>query len=416
MTLLKRNAGLVLLPLLVSLSSNAIAKGEVTTITTELRSATPSSYTVDGKTYEWGAGEELLIKSIEFNGETLEYGKVKPDAVVIRRVANSKSTGTPCSVFAATLGSDFKFQASYPGDSSGTGNCDYGSVISSNVINIGPLDLFANTAREYSIKNIERVDLIYSKGLIAKSDTMGNSGYAVLEKKANNHVQVAAITALDADGNPQSYGPLVMVRPSEYSDSSEIRYGVAYERQRFAYLSNENRAPQGFLVESRVTEESMGVAFVSLTDLGLTSGQKYFGISLFGADVDPNKSELTDPRTFPLDTGIASPVILESGVAAENAGDADVIVGTVGDIVRASDGGGDNGAGAGTGSGDGDVAQDTETKEVLDIVETKDTTVDLKDGGGGAFGLPVLVVMLLGGIGRCVFRYRPSVAVRRQQG
>ncbi len=422
MTLLKRNAGLVLLPLIASLSSAVLAKGEVTEIVTELRAATPMTtlYAFDGKNYQWGVGQEVILKSINVGGELLPYDKVKPDAVVIRRVANSEATGKPCAVFVETMGEgdDYSFQASYPGNET-TGDCDYGAVISSDVINIGSLDLFANAERQASVKNIERVDLVFNNGLVAKADAMDKTGFAVLEKHGNNHVQIAAITELDKDGNPKAYGPLIMVQPSEYADSSAIRYGLVknggyISTKRYAFLSNKNAAPHGYLIERKVDVEPMGVAFVSAADLGLTAEQTYYGISLFGADVNPNVSNLVDPRTFPLDTGVENPdVALESGEFAKNAGDADLIVGSVGDIVvaKAADGGDGTASGSGTPS---NVAQDTETKEVLDVVET-DSGVSASSSGGGSMGLPALFAMLLAA-GGFVSRRLPHVVTGQQRG
>ncbi len=389
-----------LFPILLTtlLSSQAYARGEITTVTTMLQGAIPSNYTLGDQLYEWGEGEDLILKSIQLGDKSIEYNKFTPDRVVVRRVTNSRASGRPCAVFAATMGSDYRFQPTYPdqplagdgtADLTEEGNCDYGKLVSSNRLNIGSLDLFANAERDYSIKNIERVDLIFSNGLITPTAGLDESGHVVIEKSGNNHVQIAAITALNDKGEPSSYGPLIMVRPHDYQDDSEIRYGIAYEAQRFAFLSNKNKAPQGYLQYRRNRTETLGMAFVSVADLGLGAEQKYYGISLFGADVDPDLHTLTDPTTFPLDTGFETPVTLPSGVPAQNAGDADIIVGTAGDftLVTAS--------GETTTTPPTDVAGSSETKDVVDIVDTPAPSSNSGGSGGGSIGAGLATLLPL---------------------
>jgi len=267
----------ILLSLLLSatMASQAHARGEITLISTESQPATPSQYTLGGQLYEWGIGEDLILKSVFVDGNEIEYNRFTPDKVVVRRVANSRASGRPCAVFAAFSGSKYRYLPSYPEQPLGEdgqpsqaeiGNCDYGKIISSNRLNIGPLDLFANAERVDSIKNIERVDLIFSNGLITPTTELDKSGHVVIEKSGNNHVQIAAITALDEEGQPSAYGKLVMVRPHNYEDFNEIRYGIAYGDQDFSFLSNENKAPQGYLKFFHSKREPMGMAFVSVVE------------------------------------------------------------------------------------------------------------------------------------------------------
>ena len=368
--------------LLASLAPQVYARGEITHITTELVAAIPSSYTVDGQTYEWGNGEDLILKSIEYNGKSIEYNKFKPDTVIVRRVANSKSTGAPCSVFAQNLGDNHKLAPSYPPtDSNGKGNCDYAKVVSSEVLNRGTLDLFANAVREKSIKNIERVDLVFSYGITTPATGLDESGHVVIEKSGNNHVQVAAIRKLDAEGNPSSYGPLVMVNPSNFDDSSKIRYGIAYGPINVTYLANENKAPQGYLKAVGSLEETLGIAFVSASDLGLGTNETYYGISLFSADVDSTKHTLTDPTTFPLNTGAND----------ADDGDADLIVGTAGDFTVGIPPTSSNGQPPKA------VEGNSNTKDVIDIVEDN---ANKSGGGSGAMGIVSLLLVAGGAASR----------------
>ena len=106
----------------------SFAKGDISVINTSLEDATPSEYEKNGTTYRWGQGKNLKVESFEYNGKTLEY-KTNVSRVVLRRVDNSNSSGAPCGLFAETTGEPNSYQASYPSDGGGSGNCDLGQVM-----------------------------------------------------------------------------------------------------------------------------------------------------------------------------------------------------------------------------------------------------------------------------------------------
>ena len=278
------------------------ARGEVDYITTEAIPATPSSTTAQGQTYHWGVGMDIKIRSFIFNGKTLTYNPVQPDQVQLVRVDNPNANGTPCAIYAETAGAPFSYQPTLPGGD----DCPMGEILASNVINIGAMDIFSNfAAGDYSVKNIERVDLIYSRGIIAPASELELAGHTVLEKSGNNPVQIAAILSLDSQGQPASYGPLVMVHEAGYGDTSEIQYGFTNFASTNDFLWSNNKEPNGPMIRRLTLAEPLGFAFVSLRDLGIQPGQTYYGVSAFATDVDPATHDLTDPATFPRDTGHA---------------------------------------------------------------------------------------------------------------
>lgn len=316
------------------------AKGEVTIINTSLEpAATQLTYEKNGVTYHWGQGNNLKVEGFVYKGNTYDYS-TDVSRVVIRRVDNKNSSGAPCNLFAEIVGEQttvgpYNFAPSYPDDGTGTGNCDMGKVMGSRLLNLGALDVFANagTAFPHSFSNIERVDFIFDHGIIAPRDEtlLDETGHAVTEKHGNNPVNIAAITRIDASGNPTAYGPLVFVHPNsrwaqpeETAGDGEIQYGMTNISITSDFLTNERHAPQGYVEYRRGLREPLGMAFVSLQDLGITAGQKYYGFSFFGADVDPDTHAhiLTDPSTFPQDT--------QTNTGALRSGDADLFGGTAG--------------------------------------------------------------------------------------
>ncbi len=285
-------------------SHSAWAKGEVTEIVTELRAATASTYTNNGAHYQWGVGNDLVIKGFVYQGNHYDYQQFA-DRVEVKRVDNARASGNRCSVFAETSGSSLLYASSYPGTANVQGNCNIGELIASNVINTGALDVFSNNGvKPFSIKNIERVDFILDRGLLAKPTQaeLALSGQVVIEKAANNPLQMAAIIALDSAGNPSAYGPLVRINPAFDTNTNQLRYGLTDVTLNFDFLSNENNANPGKLSYWGSRRETLGMVFISQADLGLTTNQRYFGFSIFPSDVNPEIHVLTDPATFPGDS------------------------------------------------------------------------------------------------------------------
>ena len=291
------------------LGGTALASGPVTVVTTSTSPATPSSYTgpTDGLTYQWGEGSNLQIEGFVFDGESYDYHAVA-DLVNIVRVDNINASGNLCSLFAETTGTTLHYKADYPRlDASGT--CDMAKVLGGRVINRGALDLFRNAGD--NAKNIERVDFLFSGGLVApnSTDLLAKSGHIVTEKSGNNPVKIAAILALDSNGKPSQYGPLLEVK----SSNGDVDYGLTNISSVNEFLTNSNANP-GYPEKNDGSEETLGMAFVTLDDLGLNPGQTYYGFSYFPSDVGASY-DLTQPATFPQDTGAADEADLYGGAA-----------------------------------------------------------------------------------------------------
>jgi len=174
-------------------------------------------------------------------------------------------------------------------------------MLASRVVNRGALDLFSNA--EPTPKNVERVDYLFDTGVFAafSESALDRSGHLVAEKRGNNRIQIAAILSLDAFGQPSEYGPLVRV--NEFSASEDlIRYGETNLRHNYSFFQSNSITPQSFPVFLKDSTETVAMAFINSEQLGLSVGQRYYGFSYFGDDVDPSIHTLTAPSTFPDDT------------------------------------------------------------------------------------------------------------------
>jgi len=283
----------------------------ITAITTSLQDAGDDVYTgaVDGESYTWGTGGNLLLESV-----TTANGLITPaasvDSVVVRRVDNATVTGERCALFAErSLANNRDLIPSL--------DCDLANVLAGNIINRGWLDVFSNERN-----NIERIDFTFSSGLIAPTTgtELENSGFLVTEKNANNPMVMAVITAVDGSGNPTSYGSLIKVWPSGSGES--IQYGFVGSSSRpFSFLTDgltpagQNAEPE-LLTNNPTSTESLGMVLVTLDDLGVSASDTFFGYSYFSQDVyDAGQSNkvaagitLSDHTTFPTDTSGAGTV------------------------------------------------------------------------------------------------------------
>jgi len=284
------------------------SKGEVSRIFAHKEAATSTIYTANGHQHKWGGGDNLVIDAFEYNGKKYNYVSDAP-LIKIRRVDNANASGEPCGLFAEKFnGSNYHLAASFPNNN---GNCDMAKVMGGRTINVGALDLFRNVG--YTAKNIERVDFISPQGITAPTQInhLSKSGHVVTEKQGNNYLQIAAILSIDANNNPTSFGPLVMIH-KHYDSTTEVRYGLTniylpdnssiYNQDLGFYVDNTS-VNQGKPWWIQTSSEPLGMAFVTLEDLGVSAGQTYYGFAYFGRDVTTQNHTLTDVSTFPKDTG-----------------------------------------------------------------------------------------------------------------
>jgi len=279
-----------------SLESN---DGKVIKVYAHYEDATPSDFTANYFHYFWGVDKNLVIDGFEYNGKRYNY--TNSNAIVkIRRSDNSSASGEPCGLFAEKDKDAYHIKPSYPQ------GCDMAKVMSGRVINVGALDLFKNT--DETAKNIERVDFITPNGITApiNPDDLVKAGHVVTEKSGNNELKIAAILSLDANGNPSSFGPLVDIHGGGEKDYGIVTIylpdGSTVLKQSLGFYRNEKSAPQGDPWYVTKSYEAMGMCFVTLKDLGISAGQKYYGFAYFGRDVT-DSMDLVKYDSFPKNTG-----------------------------------------------------------------------------------------------------------------
>jgi uncharacterized membrane protein len=125
--------------------------------------------------------------------------------------------------------------------------------------------------------NIERIDYIVDSGLSDPIDDGQTLGFLVLDRGGNDNFRIAAITALDAAGNPAAWGAIVAVDAADWGNSDDVPIDTVVFRREAGtgdFLLS-HYAPAGQSVE--------GVIF-PVNALAPNPGDQIFGYSLFAAD------------------------------------------------------------------------------------------------------------------------------------
>lgn len=180
------------------------------------------------------------------------------------------------------------------------------NAVRSNFINGGTDNVFANTGG-VNLNNIERVDFLIKSGLIVKQEYVNDAGFLLLERGGNDPFKIAAITGIDANGNPSSFGNLINVPTSTWGDS-----GINILTSVFQNQSNWN-APK---LTGSLTGQNIKGIFVSINSLGVATGQTVYGYALFPGDITSSNNLVTlndFPQNTSADSGQGGLDLISSG-------------------------------------------------------------------------------------------------------
>ncbi len=134
--------------------------------------------------------------------------------------------------------------------------------------------------------NVDRLDLLFNGGISASA----GKAFAVLERGPttdHDSFKIAAITALDSNGDPSNYGPLISVANGTWGKTN-----VVAAQQEIILRKNNNLAADT-LHPSDQTTQPIGGVLVKTSDL-VADGTTIYGYSLFSANVTGSGTQLVD--------------------------------------------------------------------------------------------------------------------------
>jgi hypothetical protein len=170
----------------------------------------------------------------------------------------------------------------------------FNAALDTNNIDLGADNLFSNTGNTVgNNSNVTRLDVEF--GGFAASNL---SAFSIMDRgPTNDHdaFKIAAITGVDKNGNPTSYGPLL-----SYSDGSWGTTNLMASTEELILRKNDSSS--GPLQPSDVVNQTLGGVIVPTTTL-VPAGTTVYGYSLFAPTVTGSGTELTqwtNATYFPL--------------------------------------------------------------------------------------------------------------------
>lgn len=335
-------AGLVCVFLLAGLSQTR-AQTAITTITTTTASSVgsvknvtaPADAVVTVKAYDvtYGTGNLEPLLSFAVGGST--YGNlINPDTVILQRqfIGDEQLT----IFYSRTSFNDVPTTGTIGIETTGVVAAD--SLYLLSAMNAGLTNILSNVddvSAGFEVE-IERVDYIWFEGIQTLEPTL--SAFPIFDLDGNDNVAIAAITSLDANGEPASYGQIVGIGDNVWTGGNINIGDITVFRQETAALDN-------IPFQNFTSQNVEGIA-VTFDDLGIGTSESFFGYSLFAPDVVNGFStgntlgagphtpaagiDLTDISTFPDDTPRSDAgldlIISSSAAASVN----DVIIETIG--------------------------------------------------------------------------------------
>jgi hypothetical protein len=172
------------------------------------------------------------------------------------------------------------------------------NAFSGNNLDVGADNIFANTGNNQANNtNIERLDILFGAGISASN----NDVFSIFERGFSNQhdgFKIAAITALDKNGNPSNYGQVLTFGAGTYGKTAVVSNEEYLVTRRNDSLSSTKQHPS-----DEVTQPIGGV-MIPTSSLA-PAGEEIFGYSLFATDVTGTGSELVnwkDTAFFPSNT------------------------------------------------------------------------------------------------------------------
>jgi hypothetical protein len=257
------------------------ATQDVTVINTTTIPGSPS--TVEGYTFNNGVRQVT-----SFSTATSTYVVTSSaDNVFIRR-NNVNANNSSVWYTASGVGTDL----------AGVHYNDYGQMLRSNNLFGGSDNTFANGI-DLTSGNIERLDFTWNSPL-----TVSNSfAFAVFDRGVagvHDSFAIAAVTAVDAFGNPTAYGALLRITPGWGGPNPIANFDYRF----FRYANGDNITAT--TDSTTVNTQGIGGIVITAADLGLALGQNIYGYSLMAVDVTATNSaqllDWTNATFFPTTT------------------------------------------------------------------------------------------------------------------
>lgn len=214
-------------------------------------------------------GDDDDIQSITVGADTYTFVTLA-DELRIQRVNNAGVTGIRDLIYCRGAPDAPNLSIAC----NGSALTDMETILLGRSLNYGTDNIFTNTGANKG--NVERIDYIYKTGISIAGAGTADIGFVILERGGNDNVRLAAILSVDAGFNPTSFGALIQVGGADWGGSGTNYETVVFRRDP-GELDYRPSSDLGF--------QNIDGALVTFSDLGLSSGQTFYGYALFPDDV-----------------------------------------------------------------------------------------------------------------------------------
>ena len=254
-----------------------------------------------GRTAATATGSVPVLQSFQYNAQSyipftksaaVPYSRI----VINRRISDGTAAQNPN-----------KFTGFFEYNSAATNNIylkaeyidNLETLINSYVINRGVDNIFSNNATG-TTNNVERVDLLLNEGVVVPANVSLNKlGALMLDRGGNDNYKIAVITSLDSSGNVSSLGNLVNRTQANFSATGYNLTSIVFQNSNNA---NPSAADNQIKPVENIGSQAISGDFITFAELGVTSGQIIYGISVLPGDVVQGTHDVINLSNVPANT------------------------------------------------------------------------------------------------------------------
>lgn len=267
---------------------NSLSGAAIKTVTYENNSRTLTEFTVGSNTY---TPLSILPSSVVLRRTTTPIAETFPNNVWNQAVSGASNSNT--------------FVLEGPRVDSSE------QAFANNNMFVGMDNIFQNnTTATPNRTSVQRLDVIFEGG-ITVNEFMS---FAIFERGGNDPFQIAAITGLDTNGDPNAYGNRVGFPTGNTTwgsgvgvsiNSLVLRSTMGVDENDDPIMISEPHAPSAWVPSQNIH----GVNISVVDTLGIASGVLIYGYSLFAGDVTGSGNDLVNWNNasfFPTNTNPAN--------------------------------------------------------------------------------------------------------------
>ena len=319
-----------------SIGTSVVTGTESEAIVTSPSNASNDINANENYTLKYGVGNDIFVQSYTISDFIFDNFLIPDTLVLNRRIINDRLVN-----IWYTLITDPEGVTTLEIDPTAATDAD--AIYLTGILNGGYDNILVNEDELASGSipvETERIDVIWNQGIQTSSPS--TAVFPIIERGGDDNVAIAAITSLNPDGTPATYGTLIGIPETFWPQSGSTFNNYLILRRETTDVEPIPLLNIGTFVDQG-SQTVQGVA-VSFSELGILANQSVFGYSLFPADVCDefisNTGDvlsigtqtiapgivLNDISTFPLDTkSNDSGLDLVAGVSAAVSNDDNLI-------------------------------------------------------------------------------------------